>query len=215
VQWIVALLGLQVLLSFLLFAFLVARIDALRQIQAGARTGEAVATVQRLRATGFITVVVLVATIVLWLVWQHRAHANLRALGAGNLRFTPGWAVGWWFTPFANVVFPYLTMRELVKASDPGTGAVDWTARRTPALLGVWWAAWLGRTVAGAIPSTIGGRVPTLPQLIQRDSVALVTSLITVAAAVLAMFVLREIDRRQTTKLARVSDYRSALASAR
>ena len=57
------------------------------------------------------------ATVVVWLVWQHHATANLWSRGLPGLRFTPGWVVGWWFVPFANLVLPYLAMRELDRRS--------------------------------------------------------------------------------------------------
>ena len=34
---------------------------------------------------------------ILVLVWIHRANHNARQLGAADMRFTPGWAVGWYF----------------------------------------------------------------------------------------------------------------------
>jgi hypothetical protein len=71
------------------------------------------------------------ATGIVWLVWQHRSQSNLFALGSPGLRHTPGWAVGWWFVPFANLVMPYRTMRELGKGS-----RADGASR----LLRPWWA---------------------------------------------------------------------------
>ncbi len=63
-----------------------------------------------------------------WLMWQRRAQANLLALGAQGLRFTPGWVVAWWLIPFANLAVPPQTMGELWRASDPTAGAADWKA---------------------------------------------------------------------------------------
>ncbi len=214
-QWTIALLALVIVIDFVLLVLLVDRIDALRQVQLGQRPLASMTHIDnRLGGTGILWGIVVVATIVLWLVWQHRAQSNLRALGAANLRFSPGWAVGWWFVPFANVVFPYLTLRELLKASDPIAGAVDWGARRTPALLGFWWAASLARIVASSIASVIGRHATTVAQLIQGNYVALVAGLIEIAAAVLAMILLHEVNARQTRKYARVTEYRSALAAA-
>ncbi|QYO65100.1 DUF4328 domain-containing protein [Leptolyngbya sp. 7M] len=48
-----------------------------------------------------------IATIVLFLVWLYRAHKNLFSLKPTHLDFSPGWAVGWWFIPFLNLVRPY------------------------------------------------------------------------------------------------------------
>lgn len=77
---------------------------------------------------GFLLVIAIV-----WLIWQHRAQKNLEGLGATWLRFTPGWAVGWWFVPFANLVKPFQTMRELWKASGDPYG---WQTLPTTGLLG-------------------------------------------------------------------------------
>ena len=84
----------------------------------------------------------IIATAIAWFIWQHRAQANLRALGVADTRFTPGWAVGWWLIPFAWYVMPYLTTREVWKASDPEAGATDWL-RSSAKLIGWWWAVWL------------------------------------------------------------------------
>ena len=57
-----------------------------------------------------------VVTGIVWLVWQHRSQSNLRRQGCG-LAFTPGWAVGWWLIPMANLWKPFQATRELHKAS--------------------------------------------------------------------------------------------------
>jgi hypothetical protein len=45
--------------------------------------------------------------------WCHRAYRNLPALGAGVVRFSPGWAAGSWFVPVLNLFRPYQVLREL------------------------------------------------------------------------------------------------------
>src|SRR5207249_7935465 len=55
-------------------------------------------------STAFIVVFVLAA--IVWLIWQHRSHANLRALGAQGLGFSPAGAVGLWFVPAGKLVLP-------------------------------------------------------------------------------------------------------------
>jgi hypothetical protein len=78
-------------------------------------------------------------TIVVWLIWQHQATANLWARGLPGLRTTPGWAVGWWLIPFANLAMPFVAMRELDRRSGPDGPASP--------LLGWWWAAWLAASL--------------------------------------------------------------------
>ncbi len=86
------------------------------------------------------------AAIVLWLIWQHGSTANLWARGYRDLKIRPGWAVGWWFIPFANYAMPLVAMLELDRRSTP-----DGVPRRASPLLGWWWAAWLASSTLPAI----------------------------------------------------------------
>lgn len=63
-----------------------------------------------------------------------------------TLTISPGAAVGWWFVPFANFVLPFQAMREIWRGSAPN----DETGSRV-ALLGLWWAAWIIRAIAGGV----------------------------------------------------------------
>jgi uncharacterized protein DUF4328 len=76
------------------------------------------------------------AVIVMWLVWQYRAQANIRVLVQGT-RFHPVAAVGAWLVPVVNLVGPPLAMRELWRASD--TEREDWRKAWTTPLLWLWW----------------------------------------------------------------------------
>ena len=103
------------------------------------------------------------ATAVCWLVWQARAHENVWAVpGLPAPTRTPGMAVIWWFIPFANLVMPYVCVRELATISAARAGS---TPRR--GLPGVWWALFLaavgrergrGRLAVGADRRSGGGR---------------------------------------------------------
>ena len=72
--------------------------------------------------------------------WIHRSHANLFLADLPALEFTPGWAVGWYFIPIANLFKPFQAMRELWYASH---GAVADYEQPAPTLLWVWWLSWL------------------------------------------------------------------------
>ena len=63
-----------------------------------------------LASTGFL---VWLGTATAVLMWVHRAYRNLPALGARDMAYSPGWAVGWWFIPFLNLVRPYQVVREI------------------------------------------------------------------------------------------------------
>jgi len=79
----------------------------------------------------------LAITAVVFLMWVHRANTNARLLGA-EMKFTPGWAVGWFFIPIWNLWKPYQIMREIWRASQEGAGQ-----RKPNDLLVAWWMLFL------------------------------------------------------------------------
>ena len=93
----------------------------------------------------------LVSVIVVGM-WIHRAHANLAEGGVDGLEFTPGWAVGWYFIPFANLVQPFKAMRELWNASQGERDRFDAPA---PSEVKWWWRCW----ISGNILSSLGDRI--------------------------------------------------------
>jgi hypothetical protein len=89
---------------------------------------------------GVAYIVLLLATSVLVLAWIYGGNRNAHALGATGMRFTPCWAVGWYFIPIFNLWKPYQAMKEIWKASaDPG----NWQAQPRSALLPWWWFLWI------------------------------------------------------------------------
>jgi hypothetical protein len=162
----------------------------------------------RVNVASTLTGVAGLAAAIVWLIWQYRGHVNLRVFGVGGLRYRPGWGVGWWLIPFANLVMPYRTVTELHKASNPDAGAIDWAAARTALILPLWWAAWLGRVVASAVGAAVRGSVNNEPSLsiaheATRQGWLIVADAMTIVAGVLAVIVVRAIDRRQEEKRAR------------
>jgi Domain of unknown function (DUF4328) len=60
----------------------------------------------RQQALGVMQIILLVVTGILFLRWVFRANESARLLGALEMKFTPGWAVGWYFVPLANLWKP-------------------------------------------------------------------------------------------------------------
>jgi uncharacterized protein DUF4328 len=159
-------------------------------------------------------VIVIALTAIPWLLWQYRAHANLRALGVSGLKYSPGWAVGWWFIPFANVVVPFLVMRELWKASDPEASSLDWIARRATALLGLWWASRLLANVFLQIGFVLDDNLNALSDLRTEAWMFVLANLALLGFGALALALVRSIDQRQARKYERVSAWRRSFAAA-
>jgi hypothetical protein len=143
---------------------------------------------------------------VVWLVWQHRGQSNLFAMRVPGLRYTPGWSVGWWFVPVANLWMPFLTTRELWRGSGAGPGVRD-------RLLAVWWSLWVATSVLSIVGAVVGlaavSRSTTSGLIVgYRTSSLLIARRFTVATyaariggALAAMLVVRRIDEAQASRV--------------
>jgi hypothetical protein len=83
--------------------------------------------------------------------WIHRAHKNLIEAGYDGLEFTPGWSIGWFFVPFANLYMPYKAMREAWHVS---LGEGDMSSSPPP-ILTFWWSSYLAGNIAGWFAASV------------------------------------------------------------
>lgn len=128
--------------------------------------------------------------------WIHRAHANLHEVGIEGLEFTPGWAVGWYFVPFAKLVKPFHAMRELRNAS---MGDAESFTDEPPSQLKFWWGCWLG----GNIISNINTRMVNAasdPTSLQFAAIfGILSDGLIIAAAWFLTGIIRDITNGQAT----------------
>jgi hypothetical protein len=135
-----------------------------------------------------------VATVVPFAVWVYRANVNVRQLGAQDLKFTPGWAVAWYFVPFLSFWKPYQAMKEIWRASkSPGA----WEAEEIPVLLSWWWCAWIVASIGGNLSFKFSLAARTVDDLVASTWVSIAVSAVTVASAVLAAKVIGQIHSMQ------------------
>jgi hypothetical protein len=141
-------------------------------------------------------VLLYVATVVAFLLWLYRSHENLPSFGVrkNTLQYSSGWAVGSFFVPFVTLVVPYRAIKELWSKSVPNSAEL-FSQPSPPGFFPLWWGAWLLTNFAGQtyLRLTWGGKLS--PQ--ESALFGAVTSLLNILAAVLAIMVVREIDRQQ------------------
>ncbi|HEX8354667.1 MAG TPA: DUF4328 domain-containing protein, partial [Pyrinomonadaceae bacterium] len=153
---------------------------------------------------------VYVALVVAFLMWLHRASKNVPALGnpKSAVEHSPGWAVGSFFVPFVNLVVPYKAVREVWVKSDPAVRAGDdfmfAQPSSAPLLLG-WWVTWIVSNVASNISLRLhaGGETPDTQGFVA--GVDIVSDVLGIVAAALAILVVRGIDRRQAERASHVA----------
>ena len=198
----VILLGITAALDLVAVGSDLAQIELLSRIEAGA--GVTVAEVEtnddRQAAIGLIQIAVLIATAIAFLMWLHRVRRNLTALGAKGLRFSPGWSVGWWFVPIMNVFRPFQIVNETWQASDPGAAGDDWPSARYAPLIGGWWVLFLISGFVGNYATRMVMRGDTASELIAASWVYVGSEGLAIPAAILAILLVRGINRRQEEK---------------
>lgn len=114
-------------------------------------------------------------TFVLAGMWIYRSAANVRALGAEGLKFTPGWSVGWYAVPLANLFKPFHAMDEIWRASlDPHA----WNKLPTPPDLRVWWGLWLASCVLGRIVMQMSFHAEKIDELLDVNMFQTVSDLV-------------------------------------
>jgi hypothetical protein len=214
-NWVMALLGVSGLMAFGTMIARAVYISRLKSLQVSlSNLQRAVAVRNAVNALSTVAGLTIVATIIVWLVWQFRAQSNLDALGVSDKHFSPGWAVGWWLIPFAFFVMPVRTMAELWRASDPAATAIDWKSRRLSPLFAVWWTAWLLRFPLGSLARAAApDRGASLDQLIRQQWFGVGVDAVTIIAAVMAILLIRDITGRQERKRTRVAAYGAAVAA--
>jgi hypothetical protein len=109
--------------------------------------------------------------------------------------FTPGWSVGWYFVPIANLWKPYQAMKEIWKAS---ANPHSWPTQTTPPLLSTWWTLWIASNVLSNLAVRMWMRADTAGEVIASDVVTLISDLFDIPLCLVAIRLVREIIRLQS-----------------
>lgn len=145
-------------------------------------------------------VVSQLAVIIAWCFWTYRVVANNRRLGRYH-SMGPGWAVGSYFIPIANLWRPLIALREAWHGADLSSPRSDndpWVERTTaiPGLLLAWWlvyrSAWFYYTV---VIKPLDASDPEQWESWQHAWLG--ANMIDIAGAVLAVIVCWTLTRRQ------------------
>lgn len=141
-----------------------------------------------------------------FIAWTWRAYKNAAALGAHQLRFGPGWAIGGWLVPFLNLWRPRQIVGDIWRTTEPQAPAyfrrVNWSAVREPGLLSAWW----GLFVVSSVLDRVSARIAINSTALEDDRTGtifgLLASVTMAAAGVLAILVIRGVTARQRERAA-------------
>ncbi|MVZ97723.1 DUF4328 domain-containing protein [Sphingorhabdus sp. IMCC26285] len=145
---------------------------------------------------GVAMIIVAIATFVLWCMWLHRAAKNVVEADFSDFDYTPAWAVGWHFVPFANLFKPFEIMRKIWNASTGASTVLDAPAP----IINRWWVAWLVAGLAGNISGRIALQAESAETLYLGTVLGAISSIATFVAIPTAMLMLQTITQGQSER---------------
>ena len=140
---------------------------------------------------GGISLLALIVSIVLVARWIYRASANAHAR-SGDLEITPGWAVGWYFIPIANLFKPFQAMKEIWFEA---TGERGGYGQSAPAELVGWWTLWIITNIINNIVFRM--EMSASADLTLAATLTLISSVLAVPMTYLLVTIMRRVDQGQ------------------
>ena len=148
--WCVRMLKLAMVVEALFFVHSFSYLIQLLGIDVGANPSQFANLVDTLGLVVIgIYLVVLLACYIMSGRWIYRASFNAGMMAqAGGDRVSPGWAVGWFFIPIANLFKPFQAMRQTWNSTFSPTKDIN---SPVESALGWWWGAWIISNILGQI----------------------------------------------------------------
>jgi hypothetical protein len=135
-----------------------------------------------------------VVTAITFLKWVYRAYKNIQGFGAEGLRFSPGWAVGYYFIPILSLIRPMQVMSEIWRASyDPR----NWLRSRSSWLIATWWTLFLVYSVVTQVSLQLGLQASTNDQWTLAAVFAILGDFFSVPLSIVVLRLVTEIYKRQ------------------
>jgi len=151
---------------------------------------------------GLVGVVIVLITLFCFFKWVYRANYNLRRLGAARLKFTPGWSVGWFFIPIANIWKPYQVMKEISRVS---SNPSDWAGRKGLSILSWWWGFWLISGYFSQVSFRMSMRADGVNQLLSANVLTLISDVFDIPAAIITIILVGKLFEMQMTSFRKLT----------
>lgn len=147
---------------------------------------------------GLLDAVLTLITIVFFSMWIYRAAANVVEAGVPGFDYTPGWAVGWFFIPIANLFKPFAAMRQIWNASHGEQGdRLD----HAHGPLALWWGCWLLSNIASNISFRMTINPSSAETLLMGQQIGLAASVASLALYPAAYRLVEGITTAQRNRL--------------
>ena len=168
--WVKRLMWVHILVSCLLLVSFLWELKVLKDSQNGLFVDQA-SFLKALESPGEIIGYLAIVFLLIFFVggiivfkWIKLANKNVRALGAKNLEFSPGWAVGWFFVPIANLFKPYKVMNEIWAATH---SPENWKKNENHRAVQKWWSLWIGSSGLIQLSNNLEKKADSVDKIIQ------------------------------------------------
>ena len=141
-------------------------------------------------------VVYLISGIMI-LKWIYRANHNARRLGAKDMKFTPGWSIGWYFIPIFSFWMPYRAMKEIWQASiDPD----NWSEVKLSSILPWWWFFYLTSVFFAVLSDSTADSAEEIAELKSANIVYQISDFSSIVLALVTMAMIKAIYQAQINR---------------
>lgn len=144
--------------------------------------------------SGITLIAISIFGFIMSAIWIYRASKNAAIMEPYPGRIRPGWAVGWYFIPFANLWKPFVALKEIWNSSF--SPALSPIAPAT-ALLGFWWAAYIANHILVAGLLRMQRRTDDIELYMTINNVMLFSTVLSTFSSFLFIKIMQQISARQ------------------
>ena len=207
--WVKRLMWIHIIVSFALLVSLTWELKVLKDFQDGVFSDQAIF----LKALELPTEIIAYLAIVFLIIflgggiivfkWIKEANKNVRALGAKDLSFTPGWAVGWFFIPFANLFKPFKVMNEIWSASH---SPENWQQDEKNRAVQKWWGLWIGSNGLIQLTQNLEKNADSMDKIIQLSYLSIGGEILWITLCLSFISLVRQISTVQVERFSQISE---------
>ncbi|WP_329195296.1 DUF4328 domain-containing protein [Streptomyces sp. NBC_01435] len=141
------------------------------------------------------------ATAVVFIIWFRRVRLNAEVFDRSMQSMRPGWAVGAWFVPIANLVLPRRIAGGVWTASAQTSTDGSW--RSVPAtVMNLWWGAWVCSLILSQFSYRLYLKAEQPQEIVDTTGLLVAADAFDIVAAVLAILFVRKLTRMQGERAA-------------
>lgn len=140
----------------------------------------------------YLTIVMLVVTLIHIILWFRRAYYNLHVLGIQNLRYTEGWAAGSWFVPFMNFFAPYKIMNDIWIETQRAIFRND--DYKPNQKISIWWTFWILQFVMSRFMYSVYKNAETVTDFNNANTLSIICNTFDVIAKIMLILIIRELS---------------------